>query len=296
MNILKKAIHQKVVFSVVTALTVYITPAMAQEGTSMQPMNHDTMTMPANPKGKKSAMQGGSAPADARDPHAYSGGYDFGPLPRLRLADEYSFASLRVNRLEAVQNSNNSWITYDLQAWYGRDYNRAVLKAEGDYDNSNITEASTELLWGHAIATYWDTQLGIRYDNGDDPNRTWLAMGIQGLAPYWFELDTTFYIGDEGRTALALEAEYELLFSQKLILQPRLETNVYGKADAERGLGSGLSDITVGLRLRYEFRREFAPYIGVEWTNQFGDTANYTQAAGGPKSDTTAMAGIRFWF
>ncbi len=260
-----------------------------------QPMDH---SMDHGGNGMMSgAMQGGSAPADARDPHAYSGGYDFGPIPRPRLADEQSFASLLVDRLEMVRNDDNTTAAYDLQAWYGRDYNRLVLKAEGDISDGKLEEADTELLWGHAVATFWDTQLGLRYESSEEePDRSWLAFGFQGLAPYWFEVGVTAYLGENGRSALGFAAEYELLFTQKLILQPQLEANFYGKDDPKRGLGSGLSDITAGLRLRYEIRREFAPYIGIEWANRYGDTADYVRAAGDSKDETSVMAGMRFWF
>ena len=261
----------------------------------MDGMDHSTM--------QQGSMQGGDAPADARDPHAYSGGYtlDTGPyaLPgpqRLRLGDEHSIGSLLVDRLETVHTSDNTSTAYDLQAWYGRDYDRAVLKAEGDYDNGELGEASTELLWGHAVAAYWDTQLGMRYDSGEGPDRTWLAFGVQGLAPYWFEIDATGYIGEEGRTALSLEAEYELLLTQKWILQPRIEMGLYGKEDSERGIGRGLSEAKAGLRLRYEIRREIAPYVGVEWAGTFGDTADLARDAGMDTRETRAVAGMRFWF
>lgn len=242
------------------------------------------------------AMQGGSAPANARDPHAYADGFDFGPIPRPQFADERHFASLLVDRLEAVRTSGNTSTLYDLQGWYGRDYDRAVLKIEGNYDNGKIEEMNTELLWGHAVATYWNTQVGGRYDSGEGPNRSWLAFGAQGLAPYWFELDFTAYIGEEGRTALNLEVVYELLFTQRLILQPRLEADFYGKDDSRRGIGSGLSEVNAGLRLRYEIRREFAPYVGVEWTGRFGNTADYAREAGVASKETRAIAGVRFWF
>ncbi len=240
-------------------------------------------------------MQGGSAPPDARSPD-YSAGYDFGTIPRLRLADEHSFASLLMNRLESVRTDDNTSATYDLQAWYGRDYDRAVLKAEGDIDGGRLEDASTELLWGHAVATFWDTQIGVRYDSGEDPDRAWLAFGVQGLAPYWFELDAAAYIGEAGRTAFTLEAEYELLLTQKLILQPRIEADWYGKRDAARGLGDGLSDLSAGLRLRYEIRREFAPYLGVEWARRFGETEDFARAAGLDPDETRFVAGLRFWF
>jgi copper resistance protein B len=175
-------------------------------------------------------MQGGSAPADARDPNAYSDGYtlDTGkyalPGPeRLRLADEHSFGAVLFDRLERVYGNDGNGTSYDAQAWFGRNYNRLVVKAEGEYANSKLEDARTEVLWGHAIASYWDTQLGVRFDSGEGPNRTWAAFGVQGLAPYWFELDATAYVGNEGRTALRLSAEYELLLTQRLVLQPRIE-------------------------------------------------------------------------
>jgi copper resistance protein B len=266
----------------------------------MAPMNNSNMSGMTMNHG---SMQGGAAPAGARDPHAYSGGYTLtsGPYvlsgPRqMRLADEHNFGSLLVDRLEAVHTSGNTSAAYDIQAWYGRDYDRAVLKAEGEYDNSQIEEASTELLWGHAIAAYWNSQLGLRYDSGEGPNRSWLAFGVQGLAPYWFEVDATGYLGEEGRGALNLEAEYELLFTQKLILQPRIEADIYSKDDAERGIGSGLSEVRAGLRLRYEIRREFAPYVGIEWAGKFGNTADFARDAGLDSNETRAVAGVRFWF
>jgi len=242
------------------------------------------------------AMQSESSPLNARDPDSYADGYDFGPIPRPRLADEHNFGSLLVDRLESVRTSDNTSTAYDLQAWYGRDYDRAVLKAEGDIDAGKLQEARSELLWGHAVAAFWDTQLGMRHDSGVGPNRGWLAFGVQGLAPYWFEIDATGYVGDSGHSALRLSAEYELLFTQELILQPRLEANFYGKGDANRELGSGLSDLAVGIRLRYEIRREFAPYIGIEWAGEYGGTAGYARAAGDANDEARLVAGVRFWF
>ncbi|MCF6356011.1 MAG: copper resistance protein B [Candidatus Polarisedimenticolaceae bacterium] len=260
-----------------------------------QPMDH---SMDHGKNGMmQGSMQGGSAPADARDPHAYSDGYDFGPIPRPRLADEQNFASLLVDRLEATRSDDNTTVAYDLQAWYGRDYDRVVLKAEGEANSGKLEEADSELLWSHAVATFWNTQLGLRYESSEEgPDRSWLAFGFQGLAPYWFELDVTAYLGENGQSALGLEVEYELLFTQKLILQPRLEANIYGKNDPKLARGSGLSNITAGLRLRYEIRREFAPYIGIEWAGKFGDTADYARAAGESEDETRGVAGVRFWF
>ncbi len=204
--------------------------------------------------------------------------------------------SLLVDNLEAVYRDGDTSAAYDLQAWYGRTYDRAVLKAEGEADGGEFEAARTELLWGHAVAAYWDAQLGLRYDGGEGPNRSFLAFGVQGLAPYWFELDIAAYLGEEGQSALRLEAEYELLLTQKLILQPRVEANAYGKDDTERGLGSGLSDAAVALRLRYEIWREFAPYAGVEWARKLGETEDLARAAGEDTDETRFVAGMRFWF
>lgn len=242
------------------------------------------------------SMQGGSPPPDARDPHAYSGGYTLDPTRPLRLADEDSFFSLMFDRLESVRTRDNTFTVYEFQAQLGRDYDRAVLKAEGEVDGGKLHDARTELLWRHAVSAYWDTQLGVRYDSGLKPDRRWLAFGIQGLAPYWFEIDATAYVGEQGRTALRFDAEYELLLTQKLILQPRLEANFYGKSDVARERGSGLSDATLGLRLRYEIRREFAPYIGIERSNKYGGSADFARAEGQRTSESRVVAGLRFWF
>lgn len=268
-----------------------------QQG-AMPGMDHSGTSAPAYDMGgmDMGAMQGGSAPPDARDPHAYAGGQGFGPIPRPRLGDEHNFGSLLFDRLERARTSEDSFTAFDVLAWYGRDYDRAVLKAEGDIDGGKLQEARTELLWGHAIATFWDTQLGVRYDSGVGPDRKWLAFGVQGLAPYWFDVEATGYIGDQGRTALRFAASYDLLFTQKLVLQPRIEANAYGKSDPAREVGSGLSDLSAGVRLRYEIRREFAPYVGVEWGGKLGKTADIARADGAPVRETRLVAGVRFWF
>ncbi len=243
------------------------------------------------------SMQGGSPPPGARDPHAYSDGLTRAPDRPLVLADEHYYGSLLVDRLEFVQTRDASAGAYDLQARFGRDYERAVLKAEGEVMDGRLEDARTELLWSHAVAAYWDTQLGVRHDGGEGrPGRSWLAFGIQGLAPYWFEIDLTAYAGDDGRSALRLEAEYELLLTQRLVLQPRLEANFYGKRDPELMLGAGLSEAVAGIRLRYEIRREFAPYIGIEYAAKFGGTADYATAAGDETGQTRWVAGLRVWY
>lgn len=251
-----------------------------------------------------SDMGGSSAPADARDPHAYSGGYQLGTglyavgqQRSLMMADEHKFASLLVDRFERGHSNGGNSNSYDAQAWYGDSYNKLTVKAEGEVAQGRVEDARTELLWAKAFHPYWDVQAGIRNDiSANGPSRNWLAFGVQGLAPYWFNVDATAYLGTEGRTALRLLTEYELLLTQRLILQPRLEANVYGKDDPEVGVGSGLSSATFGVRLRYEFSRQFAPYIGIEHSARFGRTATLVRNAGGDAQQTQVVAGLRFWF
>lgn len=241
------------------------------------------------------SMQGGSPPADARDPDAYAEGEDFGPL-KPEFADQRSFGSLRVENLEVTRADGGTLVPYDIEAWFGPTFDRAVLKAEGELDGSRVEEARSELLWGHAFAAFWDTQLGIRADGGDGPSRHWIAFGVEGLSPYRFDLEATAYVGESGRSALRFDASYEFLLTQKLVLQPRLEVNAYGRADEERGLGNGFSDLTAALRLRYEIRREVAPYVGIESVRKYGQTKRIARAAGDVANDTRFVAGVRFWF
>ena len=272
------------------------------DGGSMQGMDHGTK--PAMDHGSMK-MQGGSAPPDARDPDAYSGGYRVGvgkyalddSHHMMKMADQHLFGSVLVDRLEWVHGNNANATAYEMQARYGTTYDKAVLKAEGDIKKGRFEEARTELLWSHAVSTFWDTQLGVRNDAGfGRPARNWVAFGVQGLAPYWFDVEATAYVGTNGRTALRLSSEYELLLTQRLILQPRIEANFYGKRDPDLAIGAGLSTATAGLRLRYEFSRQFAPYIGIERSQSFGATANMIEAAGGRRGETRVVAGVRFWF
>lgn len=305
--------NKRIGWVLAAVVAIGLAPAQAQESDHSQ-MDHSKMGhgQPEQEAAKRkpatandtagghdshASMQGGSPPPDARDPHAWSNGLRFPADRPLRMADEHMHFAFLADRLEAVRTPDESFGAYDVMVRYGRDYDRAVLKAEGHVADGRLEEASTELLWSHAVAAYWDTQLGLSHDSGEGlPGRTWLAFGVQGLAPYWFEIDLTGYVGDEARTALRFEAEYELLFTQRLVLQPRVEVSLYGKEDAELGRGSGLSEATAGLRLRYEIRREFAPYLGIEWSGKYGGTADFARAAGGEIRETRAVAGIRLWY
>lgn len=247
-------------------------------------------------------MQGGKAPADARDPHAYSGGYTLADGPyaigggrQLILADEHRFYAIRADKLEH-QFATDS-LAFELQGWYGTTFNRLAIKLDGEVSDGKLEESQTDLLWSRAVYTFWDAQLGARFDTyTEGESRQWLALGVQGLAPYWFEVDVTAYLGNSGRTAIAAEAEYELLFTQRLILQSTVGLTAYGKDDAINGIGKGLASLNAGMRLRYEFSRQFAPYIGVEWMAKYGNSADFARANNEATDTTSAVAGVRFWF
>lgn len=211
----------------------------------------------------------------------------------MAMDDAARFGSIALDRLEWRERSDA--VAWEGSAWYGGDYNKLMLKSEGE-SADGADHLRTELLWDRTIGRWWHTQAGVRHDSGEGPSRTWAAFGFEGLAPYWIEFEATAYVGDEGRTALRAEASYDLRFTQRLVLQPQFEINLYGKDDPERALGSGLSDVQAALRLRYEIRREFAPFVGVHWSALFGETADIAEAQGGDDSEVQFVAGLKVWF
>ena len=184
----------------------------------------------------------------------------------------------------------------DNRSWIGGDVNRLWLRAEGESDDGRVENAFVHALWGHSFSRWWDFVAGVRQDFRPGDPQTWAAFGIQGLAPYWFEIEATGYVGSGGRTHARLEAEYELLLTNRLILQPLAELEIYGKSDPARGLGAGLSSLETGLRLRYEVRREFAPYVGLTWQRKFFGTADFAREEGEHVGGTRVAFGLRTWF
>jgi copper resistance protein B len=240
------------------------------------------------------AMQGGKAPPDARSPD-YSDGVGYGGMPGMDMVPP-KVGRLLLDNLEAVHGRDANGQAWELQGWYGGDTDKLWLRSEGERSAGRVEDGSAEVLWNHLIATYWSTQLGVRRDLGVGPGRTWAAFGVEGLAPYFFDVEATAYVGQSGRTAARFRATYDVLFTQRLILTPEFELNAYGKADPARRLGAGVSDASLGLRLRYEIRREFAPYVGVNWVRRFGATAGYARRDHQPVFDPQLVAGVRIWF
>lgn len=213
----------------------------------------------------------------------------------MQMDDTAPTAKVLFDQLEWRNTAEGSAAVWDAEAWYGGDDNKLWLRSEGERVGGATQNARADVLWDHTFARWWGLQAGGRQDFGSGPGRTWAAIGMQGLAPYWFATEATFYVGEHGRTAFRLKTEYDLLVTQRLILQPEGEANLYGEADPARQLGSGLSDLQLGLRLRYEVRRQFAPYIGAVWARQFGGTADRVRELGGEPSNVQFVAGIRAW-
>jgi len=200
------------------------------------------------------------------------------------------------DKLEWQDGDDASTLAWDLSGWIGGDIDRLWLRSEGERSNGKTEDAEIQALWGHAISPWWDVVSGVRQDFKPGAPQTWAAFGLQGMALYNFEAEATGFLGEKGQSAVRLEGDYDILLTNRLILQPTAELNVYGKSDPQRGVGSGLSNTEAGLRLRYEIRREFAPYIGVTWNRTYGNTADYAREEGEDRSEARLVLGVRMWF
>lgn len=271
-------------------------PIHGMDHQTMPGMNHGAAHgTDSTPGMTMGPMQGGRAPADARSGD-YSDGIAASPARGLHMHGGAPAGMLLINQLEAFHGRDANGQSWEIQGWYGNDRDKLWLRSEGERSRGKLEDGNVEAFWNRNVATFWSTQLGVRHDFGEGPARSWAAFGVQGLAPYWFELEATGYAGAGGRTAARLRAEYELLFTQRLILQPEAEINLYGKNDPQRRIGRGISDVQFGLRLRYEIRRQFAPYVGVNWVRRVGTSADYARQDRQPVLDRQIVAGVRIWF
>ncbi len=205
---------------------------------------------------------------------------------------------LQADRFEYQPNEGSALLLWDAQGWYGGDIHKLWVKTEGEYlfDGNGLEEMEVQALYSRAIAPYFDFQAGVRHDVKPHPSKTYGVVGIQGLAPYWFEIDAAVFASEDGDIEARIEAEYELLLTQRLILQPRAELNFAVQDVEEISVGSGLSTAEAGLRLRYEIERQFAPYVGVAWSRKIGETADFARNKGGDVQSVSFVAGFRLWF
>ncbi|WP_293477409.1 copper resistance protein B [Phenylobacterium sp.] len=186
---------------------------------------------------------------------------------------------------------------WEGEAWFGTDEHRVVLKSEGEGARGEAVEhAEIQALYGRPVTLYGDLQVGIRQDLQAGPDRTYATIGFESLFPYWFEAEGALFLSQKGELSARVEGSYDFRLTQRLVIQPRAELNAYAEDVPSLGVGSGLADAELALRLRYEIRREFAPYVGVVWTRRFGDTARFARAAGDGAEETRLVAGLRAWF
>ena len=204
---------------------------------------------------------------------------------------------IQADRLEGRRSDGEGAYLLDVRGWVGTDESKFWGKVEGDgVVDGPLEELEVQALYSRMISPFFDLQVGVRQDATPDVSRTHAVVGVQGLAPYWFEVDAALFLSHTGDVTARLEAEYELLFGQRVILQPRAEFDLAFQEVEALGIGSGLSSAEVGLRLRYEIRREVAPYVGVSWRRTVGGTADFARAAGDRSATTSFVAGLRLWY
>ena len=269
------------------------------------------------------------APAPAADPHAAHGtpapvseepvigNQPPPPIPRDHAADTYWGSAAMAPSREILRKENGvftgSMLKFDRferqmrkgvdgyhlagEAWVGGDLSRMVIEVEGEMAaDGPVEQLETQLQYSRAIAPYFNLRAGVRHDFRPRPQRTYAALGIQGLAPYWVEVEAMLFLSTRGDLSARIEGSVDQRLTQKLILQPRAEVNFAAQDDRAIGVGAGLSDFEIGARLRYEISPQFAPYVGVEWSRSIGRTARFARAAGEDAGTLSLLVGVRFWF
>lgn len=206
------------------------------------------------------------------------------------------YSKVMLDEAEYRPSSKGDAFAWEGEGSYGGDINRFVLSSRGEAESGDVHRAELHALYARAIDPYFNLEVGVRQDFQPRPRRTYAALGVSGVAPYWFELEATAFVSHKGDFSARLEGSYDLRLTQKLILAPKLELNLNAQDVPELGLGAGLSTLEAGLRLRYEIRPEFAPYIGVVHEQSLGDTADFVRAADEDTRDTRFVAGVRAWF
>jgi copper resistance protein B len=261
---------------------------------------HDMSSMP-NEMAATDDVGNAPAPAPPED-HAADAifGADIMAKSRKELAYEVGgmgYSLVTIDLLEVGFQKGGESYRFEGEAFTGGNINRFGVKFEGEGAfGERIDDLELQALYSRAIAPYWNLQAGVRYDIRPDPSRSYLVAGLEGIAPYWFKVNAAGFVSNKGEVRARLEASYDQRITQSLVLQPRIEANIAFQDIRAIGVGSGLTDFEAGLRLRYEIEQEIAPYFGVEWRKQTGDTARFSRAAGEDPETISLVAGIRIWF
>ena len=294
-----------------TLLALSVAMQLSGAAVAQDHSNHDGHATSQPGQDDEHAAHAGHVQSQELSDVAVESGMPSTPIPALNDADRAAaFPALHkhmehapefnwfvgINRLEGWDAEGGAGQAWEATAWLGTDINRLWLRSEGERVGGHTESADIEVLYGRSVSAWWDVVGGVRQETRPGPSRTWAALGVQGLAPYKFEVQATAYVGDGGRVEANVEAEYELLLTNRLILQPLIEVDFAAKDDEARGVGSGVSKAEAGLRLRYEFSRRFAPYVGVVHERTFGTTADMRKSGGEPVTDTRLVVGLRTWF
>jgi copper resistance protein B len=276
-------------------------------GHDMRAMNHGAM--PMGPPDISTSADDAGRPARTPTPVAALSGpvhaadLYFDPAAMAAARDamraengEVRTTAVVIDRLEAGFAHGDATYLWDAQGWTGGDVDRFWWKSEGE-GGSDLEEAEVQALYSRAILPFWDLQAGVRQTVRPDlKNTTDLVFGVQGLAPHWFEIDAAVFLSTDGDLSARIEAEYDQRITQRWILQPRAEVTLAASDVPEIEVGSGPGSLELGVRLRYEIRREFAPYAGIEWSRRLGDTRDLVEAGGGEAEDVRFVAGLKAWF
>lgn len=263
------------------------------------------MAMPASSGAKVSGTDlaaGNAPPPPVPTDHAADQAYGAAAMAMgLHHLQEFhggqKFSQLLVNIAEYHFNRGRDGYQWVAQGWYGGDINRLWVKSQGDGERRRgVERAEIQGLFSHAIGPYFNLQGGVRHDFRPNPSRTYATVGIEGLAPGFFDLEAALFLSNKGELMARAEGTYDQRITQRLILQPRVEINAAAQNSRSIGIGSGLSDVEAGLRLRYDIRREFAPYVGVQYKRSFGTTGRYLRDAGERRGGWSVLTGIRTWF
>jgi copper resistance protein B len=221
-----------------------------------------------------------------------------GPKWPPAVKDNTVFAHVLFNQFEGRTNGSDNELRWDAEGWVGTDMNRLWIKSEGFAGNGTVSDGDHEVLYDRPIphTRYFDAQAGVRADVDSNPRRVWAAVGVEGLAPYFFNLEPTFYISDGGHMAGRINGSWDLFLTQRWVVQPQAELNFYSKDDPARQTGSGLSDIDAGIRLRYEITRKISPYVGWAYEGKYGNSAVNSRESGGATSNSNFVFGLRVWY
>lgn len=293
------------------ALSVYLGTLSATPHVAAQPMDHSAMgheSMQMDHGNMEGMDHSGMPPAPAADAATSTSRTPipvltdadrqaaFPPLGGHQVHDRALNSFFLLDQLEYQDADGGSALAWKAEGWIGGDVDRLWLRSEGERTAGVTEDAELQVLYGHAVSPWWDVLAGVRQDFKPGSPQTWATFGVQGMVLYGFEVEASAFFGENGQTAARLEGEYDILLTNRLILQPTFEANLYGRNDPARGVGSGLANTEVGLRLRYEIVRQFAPYIGVTWGRSYGKTADFVRDEDGDVEEARFVAGIRMWF